>query len=153
MSFEAHDRSLASDAEEALDKFEFPSLSSPGPAGGPKKQRRQTAFYPNVNSSNKLQKPFSRSAAKRESVMALGSIEHLQHYFTKTGLAAKQKYVLNHSNATLCRSNYSLKPAQAQLWCCARYRESFASPSVPITEPIASDTNRPYLHQTAVPYH
>ncbi|RDB21737.1 hypothetical protein Hypma_010934 [Hypsizygus marmoreus] len=55
-----------------------------------KKARRQTAFYPNVNSSNKPQKPFSRSAAKRESVMALGSIEHLQHYFTKTGIAAKK---------------------------------------------------------------
>jgi hypothetical protein len=58
-----------------------------------KKSRRQTAFYPNVNSSNKPQKPFSRSAAKRESVMALGSIEHLQHYFTKTGIAAKKKCV------------------------------------------------------------
>ena len=55
-----------------------------------KKARRQTAFYPNMNSSNKPQKPFSRSAAKRESVMALGSIEHLQHYFTKTGLASKK---------------------------------------------------------------
>ncbi|ESK91317.1 hypothetical protein Moror_2780 [Moniliophthora roreri MCA 2997] len=56
-----------------------------------RKARRQTAFYPNVNSSNKAQKPFSRSAAKRESVMALGSIEHLQYYFTKTGLQAKKK--------------------------------------------------------------
>lgn len=56
-----------------------------------KKARRQTAFYPNMNASNKQQKPFSRSAAKRESVMALGSIEHLQHYFTKTGLSAKKK--------------------------------------------------------------
>ncbi|KAG6833340.1 hypothetical protein H0H87_008516 [Tephrocybe sp. NHM501043] len=55
-----------------------------------RKSRRQTAFYPNVNSSNKTLKPFSRSAAKRESVMALGSIEHLQHYFTKTGIAAKK---------------------------------------------------------------
>ncbi|KAH8813777.1 hypothetical protein DL96DRAFT_504119 [Flagelloscypha sp. PMI_526] len=55
-----------------------------------KKARRQTAFYPNTNSANKQQKPFSRSAAKRESVMALGSIEHLQHYFTKTGIAAKK---------------------------------------------------------------
>lgn len=54
------------------------------------KARRQMAFYPNMNSSNKPQKPFSRSAAKRESVMALGSIEHLQHYFTKTGLASKK---------------------------------------------------------------
>jgi hypothetical protein len=58
---------------------------------GLKKSRRQTAFYPNVNSTNKPQKPFSRSAAKRESVMALGSIEHLQHYFTKTGIEAKKK--------------------------------------------------------------
>ncbi|KAJ7641514.1 hypothetical protein FB45DRAFT_900390 [Roridomyces roridus] len=55
-----------------------------------KKARRQTAFYPNMNSTNKPQKPFSRSAAKRESVMALGSIEHLQHYFTKTGIEAKK---------------------------------------------------------------
>ncbi|KAF8057589.1 hypothetical protein FPV67DRAFT_569965 [Lyophyllum atratum] len=64
--------------------------SSPDSITTAKKTRRQTAFYPNVNSSNKLQKPFSRSAAKRESVMALGSIEHLQHYFTKTGIAAKK---------------------------------------------------------------
>ncbi|KAF9240836.1 hypothetical protein BU15DRAFT_87418 [Melanogaster broomeanus] len=54
-----------------------------------RKARRQTAFYPNMNSSNKPVKPFSRSAAKRQSVMTLGSIEHLQHYFTKTGIAAK----------------------------------------------------------------
>lgn len=56
-----------------------------------RKARRQTAFYPNMNLSNKPQNPFSRSAAKRESVMALGSIEHLQYFFTKTGLAAKKK--------------------------------------------------------------
>lgn len=64
--------------------------AAPSPAAL-KKSRRQTAFYPNVNSTNKPQKPFSRSAAKRESVMALGSIEHLQHYFTKTGIEAKKK--------------------------------------------------------------
>ncbi|TFK96112.1 hypothetical protein BDV98DRAFT_651787 [Pterulicium gracile] len=68
-----------------------------------KKKRRQTAFYPNVNSSNKQEKPFSRSAAKRESVMALGSIEYLQHYFTKTGLAAKK--------SSLERPNRQLVPA------------------------------------------
>jgi len=55
--------------------------------------RRQIAFYPNMNSSNKPVKPFSRSAAKRQSVMTLGSIEHLQHYFTKAGLSAKTKCV------------------------------------------------------------
>ncbi|KAG0696349.1 hypothetical protein DFH29DRAFT_991711 [Suillus ampliporus] len=54
-----------------------------------KKARRQTAFYPNMNSANKPVKPFSRSAAKRQSVMTLGSIEHLQHYFTKTGITPK----------------------------------------------------------------
>ncbi|KIK64144.1 hypothetical protein GYMLUDRAFT_95040 [Collybiopsis luxurians FD-317 M1] len=68
-----------------------------------KKSRRQTAFYPNVNSSNKPQKPFSRSAAKRESVMALGSIEHLQYYFTKAGLKSKKK--------PLDKPHYGLVPA------------------------------------------
>ena len=65
--------------------------SSPRPPS--KKSRPQAAVYPNVNATNKEQKPFSRSAAKRGSVMALGSIEHLQHYFTKTGLIAKKEYV------------------------------------------------------------
>lgn len=85
-----------SPAEEKLDAFEFPPPPSPAEAASSsdaatKKSRRQTAFYPHMNSSNRLQKPFSRSAAKRESVMALGSIEHLQHYFTKTGIAARQE--------------------------------------------------------------
>jgi hypothetical protein len=64
--------------------------SSPASSG---KSHPQAAFYPNVNAVNKEQKPFSRSAAKRGSVMALGSIEHLQHYFTKTGLITKKEYV------------------------------------------------------------
>lgn len=63
------------------------------PPSSSNKSRPQAAFYPNVNAANKEQKPFSRSAAKRESVMALGSIEHLQHYFTKTGLIVKKEYV------------------------------------------------------------
>ncbi|KAG9013990.1 hypothetical protein FRB90_005645 [Tulasnella sp. 427] len=54
-----------------------------------KRSRRQAAFYPNLQ--NKPSNPFSKSAAKRESVLALGSIEHLQHYFTKAGLASKRK--------------------------------------------------------------
>ena len=66
--------------------------SSPASETAPK-TRRLTAFYPNMNSANKPLKPFSRSAAKRQSVMTLGSIEHLQHYFTKTGIVAKSKYV------------------------------------------------------------
>ncbi|KAL1743809.1 hypothetical protein HDZ31DRAFT_64685 [Schizophyllum fasciatum] len=68
--------------------------SSPDPAA--RKARRQTAFYPNLNAANKPLKPFSRSAAKRESVMMLGSIEHLQHYFTKTGIAAKKSALATH---------------------------------------------------------
>lgn len=73
-----------------------PMVLTPDSTGSPpdsKRGKRQAAFYPNLNAGNKPVKPFSRSAAKRESVMALGSIEHLQHYFTKTGLAAKKKYV------------------------------------------------------------
>jgi hypothetical protein len=66
---------------------------SSSPRAPSRKSRPQAAFYPNVNAANKEQKPFSRSAAKRDSVMALGSIEHLQHYFTKTGLIAKKEYV------------------------------------------------------------
>jgi hypothetical protein len=66
--------------------------SSPASETAPK-TRRLTAFYPNMNSTNKPLKPFSRSAAKRQSVMTLGSIEHLQHYFTKTGIVAKSKHV------------------------------------------------------------
>ncbi|CAE6479990.1 unnamed protein product [Rhizoctonia solani] len=64
-------------------------MDEPGELADAKKARRQTAIYPNTLRATP--KPFSRSAAKRESVMALGSIEHLQHYFTKTGLQAKQK--------------------------------------------------------------
>lgn len=47
------------------------SLGKPGPK----------KFY----ASQSLQ-PFSRSAAKRTSVMALGSIQHLQHQYTKLGI-------------------------------------------------------------------
>ena len=67
------------------------SPDSSGSSVAAKKARRQTAFYPNINSSNKPNKPFSRSASKRESVMTLGSIEHLQHYFTKTGIIKPKK--------------------------------------------------------------
>lgn len=62
---------------------------SPGPSTS-KANRRQTACYPQTNSSNKQSKPFSRSAAKRESVLQLGSIEHLQHYFIKSSIKAPE---------------------------------------------------------------
>ena len=76
--------------------FKF-AADAPRPEGehaaerAPSRGPRQVAFYPHMKSANKPQKPFSRSAAKRESVMALGSIEHLQHYFTKSGIAAESK--------------------------------------------------------------
>ena len=69
-------------------------VRSPIPAGPILLKPERSAFYPNVNSTNKVEKPFSKSAAKRDSVLALGSIEHLQHYFTKTGLTASRKSVL-----------------------------------------------------------
>ncbi|KXN80893.1 hypothetical protein AN958_06930 [Leucoagaricus sp. SymC.cos] len=76
---------------------------STGSPPEPKRAKRQAAYYPNLNSGNKPVKPFSRSAAKRESVMALGSIEHLQHYFTRTGLSSKKN--------PLERAQYGLVPA------------------------------------------
>lgn len=36
----------------------------------------------------------STSAAKRQSVMALGSIKHLQHMYAKNGLASNSPYVM-----------------------------------------------------------
>ncbi|KAJ3570858.1 hypothetical protein NP233_g4137 [Leucocoprinus birnbaumii] len=76
---------------------------STGSSPDQKRGKRHAAFYPNLNAGNKPVKPFSRSAAKRESVMALGSIEHLQHYFTKTGLASRKN--------PLEKAQYGLVPA------------------------------------------
>lgn len=88
------------------------------------KTRRQTAFYLNMNSSNKSQslsiiyqklitdllgnKPFSCSVAKREPVMtsSSGNIEHLQHYFTKIEIAAKNGWDLK-SAFSMCHYIYT----------------------------------------------
>ncbi|EGG03898.1 uncharacterized protein MELLADRAFT_117173 [Melampsora larici-populina 98AG31] len=48
--------------------------------------RSRRAYY-----TPQTPRQFSRSAAKRDSVMALGSIAHLQHYFVKHGLASKDR--------------------------------------------------------------
>lgn len=56
-------------------------------------KRRPTAFYGSPNPRAPPQ-PFSKSAAKRESVMALGSIQHLQHLYAKKGLASKSRLVV-----------------------------------------------------------
>ncbi|EJT98219.1 hypothetical protein DACRYDRAFT_118938 [Dacryopinax primogenitus] len=68
----------------------FPSDGRPQHLSQPPPPRRKASIYP-LSLAGKQTKPFSRSAAKRESVMMLGSIEHLQHYFTKQGIVAKQR--------------------------------------------------------------
>lgn len=57
-------------------------------AAGSKKglrPKRSAIFYPS-SAAQSNQKPFSSSAAKRESVLALGSIGHLQHFYSKQGM-------------------------------------------------------------------
>ena len=51
------------------------------------RSKRSVLFYPSVTLAAKSnQAPFSRSAAKRESILALGSIGYLQHLYTKQGM-------------------------------------------------------------------
>ncbi|KAL6303599.1 hypothetical protein BKA93DRAFT_734674 [Sparassis latifolia] len=90
--------------------LDVPGSDSVAGSRNSKSVRRSVAFYPNMNSSNKLQKPFSRSAAKRESVMALGSIEHLQHYFTKSGIAAESNPLNKPSGAVPAIGGPSNRP-------------------------------------------
>ena len=121
--------------------------------------RRQFAFYPNMNSSNKPLKPFSRSAAKRESVMALGSIEHLQHYFTKTGLAAEKKYVSpsrlaplipNSSPSPVNKPNNGMVPAigglnakTSRIW--PEGLPEFQLPPSPVVPQMMQSATSPYV--------
>ena len=100
--------------------------SSPTSSTRTASTRRQFAYYPNMNSANKPTKPFSRSAAKRESVMALGSIEHLQHYFTKTGIAAEKKYVVPSPRLSLAGDTQlnSQSYQQARQWHGPSHRRS-----------------------------
>ncbi|OCB91513.1 hypothetical protein A7U60_g1248 [Sanghuangporus baumii] len=128
--------SYASPEEEKLDAFEFPPSSAAAPTTSSsdvaaKKGRRQTAFYPNMNSSNRLQKPFSRSAAKRESVMALGSIEHLQHYFTKTGIAAKQESLKENKGLVPAIGSSTNRPLRPSLSSIQEFHLP-PSPAVPV---------------------
>ncbi|TIC46905.1 hypothetical protein E3Q08_00248 [Wallemia mellicola] len=66
----------------------FPSIEEP--RRPLRNKNRPTAFYGSPNPRAPPQ-PFSKSAAKRESVMALGSIQHLQHLYAKNGLASKAR--------------------------------------------------------------
>jgi hypothetical protein len=58
-----------------------------------KKPRLQAVFLSDCESAHKEQKSFSRCAHPSEKALALGSIEHLQHYSTKSGLIAKKECV------------------------------------------------------------
>lgn len=68
----------------------FPSIEEP--RRPLRNKNRPTAFYGSPNPRAPPQ-PFSKSAAKRESVMALGSIQHLQHLYAKNGLASRARCV------------------------------------------------------------
>ncbi|PWN25529.1 hypothetical protein BDZ90DRAFT_233973 [Jaminaea rosea] len=54
------------------------------------KQKRSTRFYAPGATSKFNQAPFAGSAAKRESLQSLGSIVHLQDFYRRQGLAARQ---------------------------------------------------------------
>ncbi|SNX82440.1 uncharacterized protein MEPE_01146 [Melanopsichium pennsylvanicum] len=56
------------------------------------RSKRSALFYPSAGlAANANQQPFSRSAARRESIMALGSIGYLQHLYTKQGIASRKR--------------------------------------------------------------
>ncbi|GAC97250.1 hypothetical protein PHSY_004835 [Pseudozyma hubeiensis SY62] len=56
------------------------------------RKKRSVLFYPSAGLASKSnQQPFSRSAAKRDSIMALGSIGYLQHLYTKQGIANRKR--------------------------------------------------------------
>lgn len=56
------------------------------------RSKRSVLFYPSAGLAAKSnQQPFSRSAAKRESILALGSIGYLQHLYTKQGIASRNR--------------------------------------------------------------
>jgi len=127
-----------------MTNFKFPSDASGAAAAeaGSQKSGRQVAFYPNMNSSNKPQKPFSRSAAKRESVMALGSIEHLQYYFTKSGIAAESNPLTKPSSGAVPAiggpSNLNLKPLSHKV-------RHFELPPSPVVPQIVQPAFPPYI--------
>ncbi|POW14411.1 hypothetical protein PSHT_07442 [Puccinia striiformis] len=81
-------------------------LSSPGNMEQQNTNRPRMAYYTPMNP-----RQFSSSAAKRDSVMALGSIAHLQHYFVRNGLATKNRYDYQASTTTA-----QTKPATIPCW-------------------------------------
>ncbi|WAR62777.1 hypothetical protein PtB15_15B365 [Puccinia triticina] len=100
----ASSRTLNSTIPMASNQLPFPSAAAASPpassaamasqASDPPSRPRMPYYTP----ANPRQ--FSSSAAKRESVMALGSIAHLQHYFVRNGLATKNRSA-SHKNMIL----------------------------------------------------
>lgn len=63
------------------------SLAGPSQSVPSRQPARATLSYPSPGFQSKTnQKPFSHSAAKRESVMALGSIAGFQRFYARQGL-------------------------------------------------------------------
>lgn len=80
---------VASSSEKENAKITFAGLPAAMKDDQPTalRPKRSTLFYasPGFNTKSN-QKPFAGSAAKRESVQALGTIAHLQEFYTRQGL-------------------------------------------------------------------
>ncbi len=93
----------ATSARPALQSVAVPALAFPvedpdedrdvlAPDGKTLRAKRSVLFYPSASVAAKFnQQPFSRSAAKRDSILALGSIGYLQHLYTKQGIANRSR--------------------------------------------------------------
>jgi len=73
-----------------LSTMSSPPSSSSDPTPAPQTNRRRAYLL-------KSDQPFARSALKRQSVMTLPSIAHLQHGFAKIGLEGKEREKENRS--------------------------------------------------------
>ncbi|PWN52120.1 hypothetical protein IE53DRAFT_367470 [Violaceomyces palustris] len=70
-------------------KIRFPGSGTQEDGEEDMRPGKGTPYLSRCPATMSNQMPFSRSAAKRESVMALGSIGHLQHFYAKQGFASK----------------------------------------------------------------
>lgn len=96
VDFAVEGTGTASVAEARKWSMVSPSSSSPPPSESSASEALGPVPFPSPRRSggyHTAQRPqlLSRSAAKRESVMALGSIRHLQYQFAKQGLANKTR--------------------------------------------------------------
>ncbi|KAF6752713.1 hypothetical protein DFP72DRAFT_904600 [Ephemerocybe angulata] len=118
------------------------SNSSEG-STAPKKSRRQAAMLATHAGSPKPVKPFSRSAAKRESVLALGSIEHLQQYYTRTGMVNKKNPLfdkMKHQGLVPAIGGMPLSPTGDEI---PGQADAFASIHAALSPQFSSSSSRP----------